>query len=63
MTGRGVRPSAGRELALAAQGGADGEEVGRRRDVVDAQDVRAGVDAVGERRQRAGAALARRRGR
>ena len=43
----------GSELALAAQHRADGEEIGRRGDVVDAQDARPGVDPGGERRERA----------
>ena len=55
--------SSGSTAALAAQRRPHGEEVGRRGDVVDAQDVRAGVDAVADRGERARAALARRRGR
>ena len=50
----------GRQLALAAQHRADREEVGRRRHVVHPQDVRAGVGRPADRRQRRGAALARR---
>ncbi len=44
---------------LAEQRGAHGEEVGGGGDVVDAEDVRAALDAVRERRERAGEALAR----
>ena len=48
----------GGHVRVAAQDRADGEEVGRRGDVVHAKDVPAGVGAVGDRRQRAGAARA-----
>ena len=44
------------ELATAREHVADGEEVDRGGDVVDAEDVPAGVDAPRERGERAGAA-------
>jgi len=47
-------------LAFPAQGGAHREVIGRRGNVVHAEDVRARVHAVGERGKRAGQALARR---
>ena len=55
----GREPLVRGELAVAAQGGADGQEVARRRHVVDPQEVRPGVDPVRERGERAGPALAR----
>ena len=48
------------DRALAAQRGAHGEEVGGRGDVVDAQDLRARVDAVADRGERPRPPLARR---
>src|ERR1700730_1654776 len=46
-------------LKLAGERSAHGEEVGGRRDVVDAEDVRARLHAVGKRGQRARETLAR----
>ena len=51
------------ELALAAQHRAHREEVRGARDVVHAHDRGARVDARGQRRQRPGVAIGRRRGR
>ena len=57
------QPRRGIELDLTAQHRAHGQVVGRLLDVVHAQDVHARIDAVPDRRQRAGEPFPRARGR